>query len=504
MPSRRLADNVIDLLLFSLGVLLAVSLANQRLDLGLAETFPGFEPLLTNEAIATHGPQVLLIIVLLLVGKALAFHVLSRRDLANVRSLARPEYQMLDPEDPRVHRLIRDRLEEKASQMAPDIPDLVHEILETASFLRASDVHLDARPKSVQVNYRIDGVLSGIATLERAVHHPVINRLKIMANLDISKSDTPQDGRITEMLHNKKTTMRLSTFPTLHGEKAVIRIMDSRRQDFGIQDFGLQPEVLRMFRSLIHQPQGVVLFTGPTGSGKTTLMYASLAEILESEHSRRNIVTLEDPIEQELADVSQSQIDTKKGITFAVGLRALLRQDPDVILVGEIRDLETAQIALQAGQTGHLLFSTVHANSAAGAFGRLIDMGLEPYLLSSVITGIVAQRLVRRLCRSCKRPEQPAEHLLKQVGLDGPGVLSFFAAPGCSECDRTGFKGRVGVFELLKMSDAVAHSVVEKRTARDIENTARGEGMVTLLEDGLVKVHRGETSLAELIRVVAS
>jgi type IV pilus assembly protein PilB len=412
------------------------------------------------------------------------------------------DYAKLDRDDPATFQRICDQLAGMPTSALADVPELVDEIILAASFLGASDIHIEPKGRFVKVAFRVDGILRDVTQLPKTIEHPVINRLKVTSKLDISKNDAPQDGRIESKIRGRALNLRVSIFPTLHGEKAVIRILDSGRKMPKLDDFGIRDEVLADFRKMLHAPQGLILFTGPTGSGKTTLMYSALREILEEEEARRNIVTLEDPIEQVLEDINQSQVDAKRGLTFAMGLRTLLRQDPDIIMVGEIRDVETAQIALQAGQTGHLILSTIHANSAAAAFGRLIEMGVEPFLLVSAVSGIIAQRLVRRICPSCPVRKTPPAALLEQVGIPPEANRSFYEGAGCPECNNTGFSGRMAVLELLRMNEIVGDAVLRKQSASEIERAARSRGMLTLLEDGLTKVQDGQTSLVELLRVV--
>jgi type II secretory ATPase GspE/PulE/Tfp pilus assembly ATPase PilB-like protein len=412
------------------------------------------------------------------------------------------DYGKMDKDDPKSFEKITAQIGAMSSGGMAEIPDLVDEIILGGTFLGASDIHIEPKGKFIKLAYRVDGLIRDVVQMPKELEHPMMNRLKITSKLDISKNDAPQDGRIESKVRGRALNLRVSIFPTLHGEKAVIRVLDSARKLPKLDEFGIREDVLADFGRLLHAPQGMVLFTGPTGSGKTTLMYSSLREILEQEESKRNIVTLEDPIEQVFEDINQSQIDNKRGLTFAVGLRTLLRQDPDIIMVGEVRDVETGQIALQAAQTGHLILSTIHANSASAAFGRLIEMGVEPFLLVSAVSGIIAQRLVRRICPHCPVRRSPPAALLEQIGIPRESNRSFFEGEGCSECNQSGFAGRMAVIELLKMNDAVADAVLRKSSAPDIEKAARSKGMVTLLEDGLAKVNEGHTSLVELLRVV--
>ncbi|MBI3893844.1 MAG: type II/IV secretion system protein [Candidatus Wallbacteria bacterium] len=469
---------------------------------GLPDWMGPLARLSAQPVFADHAALVFLAAVAALGSRIWLRREILRAELAGVQTLHRPDYEQLDPEDPMVKRLIKDRIEEKSSFGEPDVIDIVDEVLSTAVFLGASDVHLEAKAKQMRVSYRVDGILTDIAVIPKEIHQALVNRLKIMSQLDISKTDVPQDGRVSSRIRGRNHNMRISVFPTLHGETIVIRILGSAKKIYQLDDFGIQADVLESFKRVLHAPQGIILFTGPTGSGKTSVMYAALREILSAEHAKRNICTLEDPIEQDLDDINQAQIDPKKGVTFAVGLRAILRQDPDIIMVGEIRDAETAQVALQAGQTGHMIISTVHANSAAGAFARLIDMGLEPFLLASSVSGVVAQRLVRRLCPACRTEATPKAELLKGLGSQVPGGLRFYEGKGCEGCNGTGFRGRLAIFEFMKVNETISKSMMGKATSQELLQVARQEGMLTLLEDGLIKVAQGLTSLEELVRVV--
>ena len=342
-----------------------------------------------------------------------------------------------------------------------------------------------------------------VATFPKAIESRLLNRIRVISRLDITRIDAPQDGRVEEDIRGQQMNLRVSVFPTHFGAKAVIRLLDSGSYRVPqLDEFGFQPKILEQFRRILHMPQGLILFTGPTGSGKTTLMYAGLEEIVHKEETRRNIITLEDPIERSLEAVNQTQVDAKRGLTFVSGLRTALRQDPDVIMVGEIRDPETAQIALQAGQTGHLILTTLHTNSAASAFGRLVDMGIPPFLLASAITAVISMRLVRRLCPHCRVQKTPPTALLEHVQLSVDASTTFYDAVGCTECNRTGYLGRMLVTELLTMDEEVASAVLRNGSAGDVMRVAQGRGMFSLLEDGMTKVRNGDTSLVELLRVV--
>ncbi len=462
------------------------------------------KPLVASAFIAGHKARLAFFAVLAIACRGYVLSWIRAARMGTVTPQLKPEYYMLEPEDPNVLRLMKDRLEEKGSLGVIDVIGLVDDVLASAIFVGASDVHIEAKAKSMRLSYRIDGILTDIAQMPKETHQPLVNRLKIKSSLDISRTDVPQDGRLSASVAGKTFNIRISALPTMHGETVVLRILGSSKKTWELSDFHLQPATMEGFKRVIHSPQGIVLFTGPTGSGKTSLMYAALREIRGGEKARRNICTLEDPIEQEVEDINQSAIDLKRGVTFAAGLRSILRQDPDIIMVGEIRDLETAQIAVQAGQTGHMIISTVHANSAVGAFTRLLDMGLEPFQVSSCISGVIAQRLVRKLCPKCVQPAEPDLVALEMLATDIPKDFRCFSAPGCSYCGNSGYRGRLAVVEFLRMSDQIASAITSKANLAELGNIARSEGMISLREDGVQKAMEGLTSVEELVRVVAA
>lgn len=365
----------------------------------------------------------------------------------------------------------------------------------------ASDIHIEPEESALRVRNRIDGVLHETASLPKHLQAAVISRTKIMADMNIAEKRVPQDGRFKVYLEGGAVDVRVSSFPTIYGENVVLRLLQARSILLTLEDLGFQPSVLPRFRDLIARPYGIILVTGPTGSGKTTTLYSVLNTLNTAE---KNIITVEDPVEYRLGGIRQSQVNPKAGLTFATGLRSILRQDPDIILVGEIRDLETAEIAIHAALTGHLVLSTLHTNDAPGALTRMIDMGSEPYLLVSAVIGVVAQRLVRRICEACKVPYKVDSSVLKD--LDMPlkeKELTVYKGKGCSECHQTGYKGRIGIFEFLVMSDRIREQVLEKASSLELGKTAQSEGMQTLREDGLQKVLSGITTLEEVLRVTA-
>ncbi len=347
---------------------------------------------------------------------------------------------------------------------------------------RASDIHLELSPDSFKIRYRIDGVLVNRFSPPRKLHAPVTSRIKIMAGLDIAERRLPQDGKIRVRFGDREVDIRVSSVPCAHGERVVMRLLDRRTELLSLEQMGMSADIMVQFDRLIRRPNGILLVTGPTGSGKTTTLYGAIMRIVSPDV---NVITLEDPVEYELPGASQIPVKPKIGFTFASGLRSILRQDPDVILVGEIRDDETAGMAIQASLTGHLVFSTLHTNDSASAAVRLMDMNVEPYLVASTLIGVLAQRLVRRLCSNC----------VKKLA-DGT-----WQAPGCPVCSQTGFKGRTGVYELLNVDEEIAALIGRSASLDDIRNASRNAGMRSLYEDGLQKVSTGQTSLHEVERV---
>jgi len=371
---------------------------------------------------------------------------------------------------------------------------------------RASDIHIETRDTEVVIKYRIDGVLqAAMKPMAKEHHSTIISRIKVMAELDIAEKRVPQDGRFRVKIRGRSIDFRVSVMPSVHGEDVVIRILDkeSLSKQFAslrLDVLGFDEKELAHFRRFIKEPYGMVLVTGPTGSGKTTTLYAALSEIKTEEDK---IITIEDPVEYQLKGITQIPVNEKKGLTFARGLRSILRHDPDKIMVGEVRDAETAQIAVQSALTGHLVFTTVHANNVFDVIGRFIHMGVEPYNFVSALNCVMAQRLVRVLCPRCKRPSEVPESLLRESGLD-PDIYQdqvFFDAAGCEECGGTGFLGRTAVAELLDMSDRIRQMILERRPAAEIKQAAREEGMTVLRDSALEKVFAGVTTLREINKV---
>ena len=392
----------------------------------------------------------------------------------------------------------RDLLE--ASDEAPIIR-LVNSLLFQAVKDRASDIHIEPFERVLTVRFRIDGILYDVISPPKRFQPVIISRVKVMGGLDIAEKRLPQDGRIRTKVAGKDIDVRVSVIPTAYGERVVLRLLDRAATLLGLEELGLSGRNVAMVDRLIHQSHGIILVTGPTGSGKTTTLYAALSTINSSE---RNIITIEDPIEYQLQGVGQMQVNPKIELTFANGLRSILRQDPDVIMVGEIRDSETAEIAIQAALTGHLVFSTLHTNDSASAVTRLVEMGTEPFLVSSSVLAVMAQRLLRRVCDQCRRVLRPTAELLAEIGLtpeEAEGRTLYTGGGGCPACKETGYRGRTGIHELLVVDDDIRTLIMKNADAAAIRRAATAAGMVTLREDGASKVLAGETTIEEVLRV---
>ncbi len=390
-------------------------------------------------------------------------------------------------------------------EMSPIIK-LVYTIVLNALERRASDIHIETRDNDVAVKYRIDGALSRAADPIDIQHHQtIIQRIKVMSELDIAERRVPQDGRFRILVRGRKIDFRVSIMPAIHGENCVIRILDKEQinesfRELNLEVVGFDPHDLKKFRKFIAEPYGMVLVTGPTGSGKTTTLYGALNEIKNDEDK---IITIEDPVEYQLQGITQIPVNEKKGLTFARGLRSILRHDPDKIMVGEIRDNETAQIAIQSALTGHLVFTTVHANNVIDVIGRFLNMGVEPYNFVSSLNCVLAQRLTRLLCKHCKRRYQPTDHELSESGLDPNKYRSgdFYQSAGCEVCNFTGYRGRSAIHELLNVTDSIREIILERRPGSEVRRVARAEGLTSLRESALAKVFAGLTTLHEINRV---
>jgi len=367
---------------------------------------------------------------------------------------------------------------------------------------RASDIHIEPAEKDLRVRYRIDGVLHETQRAPKQIQSGVISRVKIMSDIDIAERRKPQDGRMSVVQDGRKIDLRVATLPTVWGEKIVMRILDNSTASLDLRDLSFLAENYEVYRESYTKPYGMILVTGPTGSGKSTTLYATLNAVSRPEI---NVITVEDPVEYRLAGINQVQVNPKAGLTFAGALRSILRSDPDVVLLGEIRDHETAQIAIEAALTGHLVLSTLHTNDAPSAITRLIEMGIEPFLVGSALDAVVAQRLARKLCDRCKEPYQPTEVELISARfpwVPGDEIPKLHRAVGCSTCSKTGYRGRIALHEVMQVTEAIERHAVAHSSSSDIASTARGEGMIPLREDGWRKVVLGQTSVEEILRVV--
>ena len=506
-----------------------VDLREQRIDPELFRSIPAdlmfrynFVPLGMHNhslSIAVADPsQVLLSDELpLLLGRKLAIKVATARQIGDLLKRTEQSQRVLeqateaftlqvskDEEEDSDETISADRLTSDTS-VSP-VVRLVETIIFTALERRASDIHIEARDTEVAVKYRIDGVLQhAMQPIAKEWHSSVLSRIKVLSELDIAERRVPQDGRFRVKYKGRYIDLRVSIMPASHGEDAVLRVLDKETlsekfQSLNLDVVGFSPEETRRFRKYIREPYGMVLVTGPTGSGKTTTLYAAVNEIKTDEDK---IVTIEDPVEYQLRGITQIPVNEKKGLTFARGLRSILRHDPDKIMVGEIRDQETAQIAIQSALTGHLVFTTVHANNVTDVIGRFINMGVEPYNFVSALNCIMAQRLVRVVCTSCGRPRQYSEPELQEFGLD-PKVwtgVPLMEGAGCLECSGTGYHGRTAICELLDLTDRIREMIVDRRPTSEIKRVAREEGMTTLRESGLAKIHAGITTVKEINKV---
>jgi len=387
----------------------------------------------------------------------------------------------------------------------PPVIRLVNDILFRALQLRASDIHVHPYEAKIQIRYRIDGILYDTLSLNRNVLPLIISRIKVMAGMDIAERRLPQDGRCSVRLGQREVDLRVSTVPTSYGERSVLRLLDKSTGLFALDELGLWEGDLKKFDSLLNRSHGVIFVTGPTGSGKSTTLYACLNRINAAE---KNVMTIEDPIEYQLEGISQMQVASKKGVTFVNALRHVLRQDPDVIMVGEVRDIETARMVIQSSLTGHLVFSTVHTNDSAGTVSRLLDLGVEPYLASSSLIAILAQRLVRKVCPDCGQEYEPTAHELRELGLGDEEAASLaengrklYVGAGCDKCFQTGFRGRTGIYELMLINEEIRDLIYRRESAGAIKKAALDAGLQTLRMDGVRKVLAGTTTIAEVLRV---
>ena len=377
---------------------------------------------------------------------------------------------------------------------------LVNYALAQAIKNRASDIHIEPYRDDMRVRYRIDGVLYDFLSPPKRLHSSIVSRIKVMASLNIAENRLPQDGRIQIKMGGREIDIRVSVIPTFHGERIVLRLLDKKGGILNLEELGLRKEQQKIIVNLIQNPHGIILVTGPTGSGKTTSLYAALSSINAND---KNIITIEDPIEYQLHGVGQIQVSPKIGLTFASGLRSILRHDPDIIMVGEIRDVETVEIAIQASLTGHLVFSTLHTNNAVGAVTRLIDMGVEPFLITSSLSAVIAQRLVRKVCPHCSEEYRPPAELLERLAINEEIVSngSFVLGAGCDHCFNTGYMGRVGIFEIFVIDDMIRRKVLAGADSVEISKMAKKNGLITLREDGIRRAREGVTTLDEVLRI---
>jgi type IV pilus assembly protein PilB len=505
-----------------------VDLREQRIDPELFRTIPAdlmfrynFVPLESRDnvlSIAAADPgQVQMSDELpLLLGKKLSIKVATARQIGDLLKRTEQSQRVLEQateaftlqvskeEEESEETISGDRLTRDST--ASPVVRLVETIIFTALERRASDIHIEARDTEVAVKYRIDGVLQhAMQPIAKEWHSTMLSRIKVLSDLDIAERRVPQDGRFRVKYKGRFIDLRVSIMPASHGEDAVLRVLDKETlsekfQSLTLDVVGFSPEETRRFRRYIREPYGMVLVTGPTGSGKTTTLYAAVNEIKTDEDK---IVTIEDPVEYQLRGITQIPVNEKKGLTFARGLRSILRHDPDKIMVGEIRDQETAQIAIQSALTGHLVFTTVHANNVTDVIGRFINMGVEPYNFVSALNCIMAQRLVRVVCLNCQRPKKYSAEELTEAGLD-PAVwrdVPLVEGAGCLECSGTGFHGRTAICELLDLTDRIREMIVDRRPTSEIKRVAREEGMITLRESGMAKIRSGITTLKEINKV---
>ena len=382
----------------------------------------------------------------------------------------------------------------------PPVIRFVNLLIREAHEARASDIHLESTREGLSARFRVDGVLTDVPSPPKGLQAAVISRVKLLAELDIAERRAPQDGRIRVRLEERELDLRVSTVPTLYGESVVLRLLDRGGRPVGLDELGMAPETLETFRGLAERPHGILLATGPTGSGKTTTLYAALGL---RQRTAEKIVTVEDPVEYHLDGVTQVPVNVKAGMTFAGALRSILRQDPDVLMIGEMRDGETAAIAVQAALTGHLAFSTLHTNDAPSAVTRLVDLKVEPYLIAATLEGVLAQRLVRRICPECRERYSPDPGAVALLAHQPVGRLTLERGRGCAACRHTGYRGRTGLFELLAVTEEIKHDITRQAPLAALRDLARADGMITLRQDGWAKVQGGITTVEEVLRVTA-
>jgi len=418
---------------------------------------------------------------------------------AGLDALLKSIYAAEKKSDVDLEKMSKDIKNIKGGEDAPIIK-LVNAVIAEAMKRRASDIHVEPLESKFRIRYRIDGVLHEVPGPPKRLEGSVISRIKIMSGMDIAEKRLPQDGRIKIDIDKKNIDLRVSSLPGIHGESIVMRILDKTSFLVGLENLGFLPDQRKPFEKIINLPNGMVLVTGPTGSGKTTTLYATLSHVNQKD---RKVITIEDPVEYQLDGINQVQVKPQIGLTFAGGLRSMLRQAPDIIMVGEIRDLETAEISIQSALTGHLIFSTLHTNDASSAVTRLVDMGIKTYLVSSTVQGVLAQRLVRTICPACREAYKPSKEEAEFLMLkpEEEKQIELYRGKGCSACSDTGFKGRMGIFELLVIDDEIRELILNNASSSEISLKAKSSGMRSLKEDGIEKVKRGYTSIGEVLRV---
>jgi len=410
------------------------------------------------------------------------------------RGESAPEIQLLHKNGTSLEKLT----ERRGAGEASDALLAVKELIESAAISRVTDIHIEPKETELQARFRIDGILHNVPSYPPELALPMVSGIKVLSDMDIAQKRTPQDGTFMARLGKKVLDFRVATTPSVHGETMVIRILDRSVGLLGLDELGLPPSCLSTVRRVLNYPDGMMIASGPTGSGKTTTLYSMLGEL---DAFQKNIITIENPIEYRLDNINQTQVNPKAGVTFASALRSFLRQDPDVMMVGEIRDAETAGVALQAAMTGHFVFTTIHANDAITTLFRLLDLGVQPYLISSSLSAVLAQRLVRVLCPVCKVPYVPQPRFLRKIGIKPAEGLELYKAHGCDECQGTGYKGRIGIFEVFDVNDPIKELIRTNPSIQLIKEEARKIGWRTLQETGLTKVVEGTTSIKELVRV---
>jgi len=437
-------------------------------------------------------------------GKRVEIFSSSLSDISNFIDKIKKEIVAGEDSDLSKASLERNEVQEEMVTVDDDIIEFGNKIIGNAVDMGASDIHIECFRESAAVRYRIDGILREMDNLSSVLfsqYDAIVARIKIISKLDIAERRKPQDGAASFKTDKKEVDLRVSVLPTVNKERVVMRILDKSAGDVTLDELGFETQDLEKLKKAVSSPQGMVLVTGPTGSGKTTTLYSTLNKM---DNPDVNIVTIEDPIEYDLDNINQAQVNRRSGVTFASALRAILRQDPDIIMVGEVRDEETVELAIRAALTGHLVFSTIHTNDSAAGFTRLLNWGMEPFLITSTVKGILAQRLVRKLCAECREKHMVEPSELKRFDLEVDEAMEFYKAVGCLSCRNTGYQGRIGLFELIRMNNEIADLVMEQKPGHVIRQKAIEAGMFSLLHDGLIKAQRGDTSLQEILETLGT